>query len=97
MTDLFTCYRDIATCPSTKQSHLEKCGNAKLCIQLWLMTEPSEVQSILHQHSAMLIMLKYLICLRLLECCCFPPIVFTQKQFAESCNTMEKSMGEILF
>ena len=30
MTDLFTCCRDIASCPLTKQSHLGKYSNAKL-------------------------------------------------------------------
>ena len=30
MTDLFTCPKDIASCPWTKQSHLGKCSNEKL-------------------------------------------------------------------
>ena len=34
----------------------------KCVLQLWLITEPSEVQPISYQHSAMLTMLKYLIC-----------------------------------
>ena len=56
---LFTSRRDIASCPWTNQSHLGRCSNEKLRFQLCWMTEPSEVQPISQQHSAILIMLKY--------------------------------------
>ena len=39
------------------------------------MTVPSKIEPISHQHSTMLIMLKYLICLS----CCFPPFVLSRQ------------------
>ena len=52
MTEVFIRRRDIASCPWT----IWKFGNIwENAIQLCLMTESSEVQSISHQHSAMLI------------------------------------------
>ena len=54
MADLFTRRRDIASCPLSKQNHLGKCSNRKLRISTLVNAEPSEVQLILHQHSAML-------------------------------------------
>ena len=97
MINFFTRCRDKGSCPWTKQSYMGKCSKGKLRTSLWLMTEPSEVQLMLHQHSAMLITLKYLICLRFLWCCCFSPFVLTRKSFAESYKIMEASLGEIIF
>ena len=39
----------------------ENIATENCVLQLWVMTEPSEVQPISHQHSAMLIMVKYLL------------------------------------
>ena len=58
--------------------------------QLCLMTEPSEVRPIPYHLAAMLIMLKYLICLSFLQCCCFSPFVLTRKSFAAEAYTSGK-------
>ena len=50
----------------------------RICVlQLWLKKESSELQPIWHQHSAMLIIFKYLIWLHFLQCCFFPCFVLT--------------------
>ena len=54
------------------------------------MTKPLELQLISHQLSAMLIMLKYLICLRFLYCCCFSPFGLTWKSFVTEAHTSRK-------
>ena len=81
MTDLFTHDKDITSCSWIKQSHLGKCSNEKFRTLTLLMAEPSEMQPISHQHWAMLIIIKYLICFDFLQCC-FPPFVLTWKSLA---------------
>ena len=75
----------------------ENVATENCILQLWLMTEPSEVWPISHQHSAILIMLKYLIRLGFFLCCCFPSFFLTRKSFAEICKIAKTSMGKILF
>ena len=74
----------------------ENAATGNCVLQLWLITEPSEARPIPHQHSAMLILLKYLIYLSFLLCYCFHPFALTRKSFAESCKIMKTSMGEII-
>ena len=69
MTDLFTRRRDIANCPSTKQSHLGKCNNGKLrtstLVNDGILRRTVDFASALSNVKMliMLKMLKYLICL----------------------------------
>ena len=46
MTDLFTHRRDIASCPLTKQNHLRKCSNEKLCTST--LAKDGSLRSIAH-------------------------------------------------
>ena len=97
MTDIFTCRWDLASCPWTKQSNLGKCSNEKLGTSTLVNDGTLRRQLISHQHSAILIMLKYLIYLGLLWRCCFPPFALTWKSFAESCKIMETSKEKFFF
>ena len=91
MTDLFAYCKDISSCPCIKQSHLGNVGTRNCVLQFWLMTKPSEIQSISHQYSVtLLVMLKYLICVRFLQNCCSPVFVLTWKSLVAESYTSRK-------
>ena len=63
----------------------------RICVlQLWLEKESSELQPIWYQHSAMLIIFKYLIWLHFLQCCFFPFFVLTGNAFVAETYTSRK-------
>ena len=47
--------------PTDQTEPSENVGTRNCALELWLMTEPSEIQPISQKHSAMLVMLEYLI------------------------------------
>ena len=47
--------------PTDQTEPSENVRTRNCALELWLMTEPSEIQPISQKHSAMLVMLKYLI------------------------------------
>ena len=71
-------------------------------LEFWLMTELSEIKPILHEHSTMLIMLKYLICLR---CCNIVAFLYLSSEnclwwrriLLESCKIRKTSTGDVLW
>ena len=109
MNDLFTYGRDIVSCPQTKQSHLEKCSNGKLRTSTLVNKGTLRGQPILHQHSAILILLKYLIYLSFLSCCCFIPLLSPENHLQKVArlwkhpwerfffDNLKKSLVEVFF
>ena len=96
MTDLFTCRRDIASCPCTKQSHLGKCSNGKLrtltLANDGTLRSPADFASALSYINNVKIsdLLEFLVMLLFSSLCSRP-------RFAESCNVKKISMEEVLF
>ena len=99
MADLFARRRDIASCPSTKQSHRRKCSKRKLrtstLVNDGTLGSTADFVSALSNFKMiiMLKMLKYLICLCFLYYCCFPLFVLTRKSFAAEAYTSRKLQG----
>ena len=96
MTDLFTRRRDIASCHAPNRAIWENVAMGNCVLQLWLMTEPSEVQPISHQHSAILNvkisdLLEFLVMLLFSFLCSHPKRIYRKLQ------DFENSHGEMFF